>query len=148
MHPDEQQRVAESREARKLASVVRRTTTRNRVRACSTAVAPGSFAEVSIDEDGSATISNLMRCGRWLASPICAAVTRSRIRAEIERAVDEWTPHGGGLLSLAEMGELMELARAGRVDPIPYATRPMAEAESSLRDLEAGSVVGRIILTA
>ena len=58
------------------------------------------------------------------------------------------TVEGSDLGSLAEMGELMELVRAGRVDPIPYARRPMAEAESSLRDLEAGNVVGRIILTA
>ena len=54
---------------------------------------------------------------------------------------------GSDLGSLAEMGALMELVRAGRVDPIPYATRPMAEAEASLRDLEAGKVVGRVILT-
>ena len=55
---------------------------------------------------------------------------------------------GSDLGSLAEMGELMELVRSGRVDPIPYETRPMAEAEASLRDLEAGGVVGRIVLTA
>lgn len=54
---------------------------------------------------------------------------------------------GSDLGSLAEMEELMELVRSGRVDPIPYATRPMAEAEASLRDLEAGGVVGRIVLT-
>ena len=54
---------------------------------------------------------------------------------------------GSDLGSLAEMGELMALVRAGRVDPIPYATRPLEEAEASLRDLEAGRVVGRIVLT-
>ena len=55
---------------------------------------------------------------------------------------------GSDLGSLAEMGELMALVRSGPVDPIPYATRPMAEAEASLRDLEGGGVVGRIVLTA
>ncbi|WP_420449921.1 alcohol dehydrogenase [Candidatus Palauibacter sp.] len=54
---------------------------------------------------------------------------------------------GSDLGSLAEMAELMALVRAGKVDPIPYATRPMSEAEASLRDLEAGNVVGRIVLT-
>ncbi|WP_419950636.1 alcohol dehydrogenase catalytic domain-containing protein [Candidatus Palauibacter sp.] len=54
---------------------------------------------------------------------------------------------GSDLGSLEEMAELMALVRSGRVDPMPYSTRPMAEAESSLRDLEAGSVVGRIVLT-
>ena len=54
---------------------------------------------------------------------------------------------GSDLGSLREMAELMELVRAGRVDPIPYATRPMDEAEASLRNLEAGRVVGRVVLT-
>ena len=53
---------------------------------------------------------------------------------------------GSDLGSIGEMGELMALARSGRVDPIPYTTRPMAEAEASLRDLETGGVVGRIVL--
>ncbi len=57
------------------------------------------------------------------------------------------TVEGSDLGSLAEMEALMELVRSGRLDPIPYQTRPMAEAEASLRDLEAGSVVGRVVLT-
>ncbi|WP_420464127.1 alcohol dehydrogenase catalytic domain-containing protein [Candidatus Palauibacter sp.] len=57
------------------------------------------------------------------------------------------TVEGSDLGSLQEMAELMALVRSGRVDPIPYTTRPMAEAESSLRDLEAGRVVGRVVLT-
>ena len=55
---------------------------------------------------------------------------------------------GSDLGSLAEMAEVMALVRAGRVDPIPYATRPMGEVEASLRDLEAGRIVGRVVLTA
>lgn len=57
------------------------------------------------------------------------------------------TIEGSDLGSLAEMEALMRLVRSGRLDPIPYRTRPMAEAEASLRDLEAGSVVGRVVLT-
>lgn len=55
---------------------------------------------------------------------------------------------GSDLGSLDEMAELMALVRSGRVDPIPYTIRPMEQAESGLRDLAAGRVVGRVVLTA
>lgn len=57
------------------------------------------------------------------------------------------TVEGSDLGSLEEMGELMALARAGVIDPIPLESRPMAEAEQSLRDLDAGRVLGRVVLT-
>ena len=49
--------------------------------------------------------------------------------------------------SPAEMGELMALVRAGKVKPLPYATRPLAEAQGTLDDLRGGRIVGRVVLT-
>ncbi len=57
------------------------------------------------------------------------------------------TVQGSDLGSLSEMGELMALVRSGAVAPIPYHTRPMDQAETSLRDLEVGKVLGRVVLT-
>ena len=57
------------------------------------------------------------------------------------------TIQGSDLGSLAEMGALMELVRAGGVDAIPLEPRPLDMAEASLRDLDAGGVLGRIVLT-
>src|SRR5208282_2946060 len=48
--------------------------------------------------------------------------------------------------SLAEMGELMALAKAGRVEAIPLSPRPLDAAEATLNDLKAGRIVGRAIL--
>lgn len=48
--------------------------------------------------------------------------------------------------SLAEMGELMELVRAGRIAPIAIQERPLAEANAALADLKAGKVRGRQVL--
>ena len=56
------------------------------------------------------------------------------------------TVRGAFVGSLAEMHELMDLAKAGRIGPIPIAARPMAEATAALEDLEAGRVVGRVVL--
>lgn len=48
--------------------------------------------------------------------------------------------------SLAEMGELMALVRAGEVAPIPLSPRPLDRAEATLGDLKAGRIVGRAVL--
>jgi alcohol dehydrogenase len=50
--------------------------------------------------------------------------------------------------TLAEAQELLALARAGKIPPIPIRERPLAEAQAALDDLRAGKVVGRLALTA
>jgi alcohol dehydrogenase/propanol-preferring alcohol dehydrogenase len=49
--------------------------------------------------------------------------------------------------SLPEAQEMMEIVRAGKVDPIPYAERPLAQAGQTLSDLRAGKITGRVVLT-
>lgn len=49
--------------------------------------------------------------------------------------------------SLPETQEMMAIVRAGKVDPIPFATRPLAQASQTLADLKAGKVTGRVVLT-
>jgi D-arabinose 1-dehydrogenase-like Zn-dependent alcohol dehydrogenase len=48
--------------------------------------------------------------------------------------------------SLQEMGELMELVRAGRIEPIRIDERPLYAVNDALADLKAGRVQGRIVL--
>jgi len=50
--------------------------------------------------------------------------------------------------TLAEAGELLDLARSKNIAPIPTRERPLAEAEAALQDLRAGRVVGRTVLSA
>jgi D-arabinose 1-dehydrogenase-like Zn-dependent alcohol dehydrogenase len=50
--------------------------------------------------------------------------------------------------TLAEARELLELARAGKIAPIPTHERPFGEAQAALDDLRAGQVVGRTVLSA
>ena len=50
--------------------------------------------------------------------------------------------------TLAEAREVMALARAGKIAPLPISERPLAAAQSALDDLRAGRVVGRVVLTA
>jgi alcohol dehydrogenase, propanol-preferring len=48
--------------------------------------------------------------------------------------------------TLSEARELVALVKQGRIRPIPYAERPLAEANAALADLRAGGVVGRLVL--
>ncbi len=53
---------------------------------------------------------------------------------------------GSNTGTLAEAREMMSLVRAGRIQPIPLARRPLAEAESALGALSLGAVTGRVVL--
>ena len=54
------------------------------------------------------------------------------------------TVQGSYVGSPAEMAELMELVRAGRIAPIPVETRSMTDVTRTLQDLQAGRIVGRV----
>jgi D-arabinose 1-dehydrogenase-like Zn-dependent alcohol dehydrogenase len=41
---------------------------------------------------------------------------------------------------------MMRLVRAGKVDPIPVATRPLSAAGATLDDLRHGRITGRVML--
>jgi alcohol dehydrogenase/propanol-preferring alcohol dehydrogenase len=56
------------------------------------------------------------------------------------------TVQGSYVGSLAEMHELMTIARAGKLPGLPLTTRPLSEADASMADLRAGRIRGRTIL--
>lgn len=45
-----------------------------------------------------------------------------------------------------ELRELVELAKAGKLKPIPVQTRPKSEATRTLQDLRDGKITGRVVL--
>jgi D-arabinose 1-dehydrogenase-like Zn-dependent alcohol dehydrogenase len=49
--------------------------------------------------------------------------------------------------SLAEAEEMMQLVRAGKIDPIPLERRPLSSAGKTLDDLRQGRITGRVVLT-
>jgi len=62
-------------------------------------------------------------------------------------AIKAMTIEGTLTGTLAQARELIELARAGKIAPIPTHERPLSEAQAALDDLRAGRVVGRTVLT-
>jgi alcohol dehydrogenase, propanol-preferring len=62
-------------------------------------------------------------------------------------AIKAMTIEGTLTGTLAEARELLDLARAGKITPIPTLDRPLGEAQAALDDLRAGKVVGRTVLS-
>ena len=62
-------------------------------------------------------------------------------------AIKAMTIEGTLTGTLAQARELIDLARAGKIAPIPTHERPFNEAQAALDDLRAGKVVGRTVLT-
>ena len=56
------------------------------------------------------------------------------------------TVRGSYVGRLDEMRELLDLVRKGGVTPVPVETRPMEQVTQTLEDLEAGRIVGRIVV--
>ena len=57
------------------------------------------------------------------------------------------TVMGSYVGTLAEAEAMLKLVCAGKVDPIPVATRPLDEAGATLDDLRQGRITGRAVLT-
>ena len=54
---------------------------------------------------------------------------------------------GGSMTgSLADTKEMLEIVKAGKINPIPVETRPMSEASRTLDDLREGNIIGRVVL--
>ena len=62
-------------------------------------------------------------------------------------AIKAMTIEGTLTGTLAEARDLLTLARAGKITPIPTRDRPLNEAQAALDDLRAGRVVGRTVLS-
>jgi alcohol dehydrogenase/propanol-preferring alcohol dehydrogenase len=56
--------------------------------------------------------------------------------------------HGNFVGNPKELREVVELARSGRLKPIPVETRPKSEATRTLQELRDGKISGRVVLRA
>lgn len=56
------------------------------------------------------------------------------------------TIEGSYVGNLEELHELMALVRNGKIQPMPYSTRPLEAANDVLEELKAGRIVGRVVL--
>jgi D-arabinose 1-dehydrogenase-like Zn-dependent alcohol dehydrogenase len=107
----------------------------------------GSWA--TIDLVGAAAtvrlgIDSLMKGGKLIIVGLYGGELVQPIPPFPMRAI---TVQGSYTGSLTEMAELLALVRQKGMPPIPVSTRPLDEVNAALRDLRAGRVVGRVVLT-
>ncbi len=56
-----------------------------------------------------------------------------------------WRIQGSSVGNVAELNEVIALARAGKIKPIPIEKRPLSEVSRTLDQLKAGQVTGRVV---
>jgi D-arabinose 1-dehydrogenase-like Zn-dependent alcohol dehydrogenase len=56
-----------------------------------------------------------------------------------------WRIQGSSVGNVAELKEVVALARAGKIKPIPLQKRPLSEVSRTLDELQAGKVTGRVV---
>jgi D-arabinose 1-dehydrogenase-like Zn-dependent alcohol dehydrogenase len=92
-----------------------------------------SFAHAPVAKGGAAIVVGLFGGGFALPVPMFPL-----------RAL---TIMGSYVGSTAEAREMLDLVKAGKVAPIPVELRGLARTSSTLDDLRAGSIVGRVVVT-
>lgn len=99
---------------------------------------------VGVEATATLSIEALRKGGRYIIVGLHGGSAKVPLPMLAQKAL---TVRGSYVGSLGELKELIELVRTGDVAPIPVATRPLADASKTVDDLEAGRIVGRVVLT-
>jgi alcohol dehydrogenase, propanol-preferring len=108
----------------------------------------GGGADASIDFVGSEQTAPLaFHCVKTAGKVIMVGLFGGTLRLPLALiAMQAKTIEGSNVGSLANFRELIELARAGKVPPIPVSVRPAADATAVLEELRQGRILGRAVL--
>lgn len=87
-------------------------------------------------------IGGLRKGGQLILVGLFGGEINLSIAGTILRAL---TVRGSHLGNVAELQAVVGLARAGKLKPIPLATRPLAQVNQTLDELQAGRIVGRVV---
>ncbi|HEY7554567.1 MAG TPA: alcohol dehydrogenase [Candidatus Binatia bacterium] len=84
----------------------------------------------------------LRKGGRLVLVGLYGGMIPLSVGSTILRAL---TIQGSHVGSVAELKEVVALARAGELQPIPIQKRPLAEVSRTLDELKAGEIIGRVV---
>ena len=102
----------------------------------------GAIDFVGANGTASVALTNLRKGGRYIAVGLFGGELQQSIVPMIQRAL---TIQGSYVGSLAELREVVALARTGKLQPIPMATCSLDEVSGVLDRLKAGTVSGRVV---
>jgi D-arabinose 1-dehydrogenase-like Zn-dependent alcohol dehydrogenase len=102
----------------------------------------GAIDFVGAHETAQLVLGALRKGGRLILVGLFGGEIPLSIGNTILRAI---TVQGSHLGSVAELKAVVDLARAGKIKPIPIETRALSEVNRTLDDLKGGLVVGRVV---
>ena len=88
-------------------------------------------------------LSALRKGGRLILVGLYGGEMALSLVGTVMRAI---TVQGSHLGSVAELKAVVELARDGKLKPIPIQKRPLSEVSRTLDELKAGTIVGRVVV--
>jgi len=97
-----------------------------------------------VNNTGTATLAMaaLRKGGRLILVGLYGGEIPLSLVAVVQRAL---TIRGSNVGTVAELKQVVELARAGKLKPIPIEKRPLSEVSRTLDELKAGTIVGRVV---
>jgi D-arabinose 1-dehydrogenase-like Zn-dependent alcohol dehydrogenase len=102
----------------------------------------GAIDFVGARETAELALGALRKGGRLILVGLYGGMIPLSVGSTIMRAL---TIQGSHLGSMAELEEVIALARAGKLQSIPIQTRPLETVSRILDDLKAGAIVGRVV---
>ena len=82
------------------------------------------------------------KAGSWFWSVCSEARSPLSLVSLIQRAITIQASYVG---TVAELKEVVALARARKLKPIPIEKRPLSEVSRTLEQLKAGAIIGRVV---
>src|SRR5207237_7757417 len=103
----------------------------------------GAVDLVGNTDTASFALGALRKGGRLILVGLYGGEIPLSLAATIQRAL---TIQGSHLGSVAELQQVVALARQGRIQPIPIQKRPLSKVSHTLDQLKAGEIVGRVVV--
>ena len=103
----------------------------------------GAVDLVGTADTASLALRALRKGGRLILVGLYGGEIALSLVTTVQRAV---TIQGSHLGSVAELKAVVELAREGKLKPIPIQKRPLSEVNRTLDQLKAGAIVGRVVV--
>ncbi|MGH8679176.1 MAG: alcohol dehydrogenase [Burkholderiales bacterium] len=102
----------------------------------------GAIDLVGVESSALLAYNALRKGGRLILVGLFGGEIALSLVTLIQRAI---TIQGSYVGTVAELKEVVAMAHAGRIKPIPIEKRPLAEVSRTLDQLKAGSIVGRVV---
>ncbi len=105
----------------------------------------GALDFVGSSETAKLGIAALRKGGRYVVVGLFGGEITMGIVPLAQRAL---TIEGSYVGTVADLKDMVALARSGKLKPIPIERRPMAQVEAALSELKAGKILGRVVVEA